>query len=49
MISHAKRIWARITHHKVRYSCSDTDDRGIAVMVYKAGTIIYHDFGRCQP
>jgi len=49
MISHVKRIWARIARVKERYSCADTGDRGTVVMVYKAGTIIYHDFGRGQP
>jgi len=43
MISHANRVLARITHPKVRYSCADTGDRGTVVMVYKTGTIAYHE------
>jgi len=49
MIPHVKRICARIAHLKVRYSCTDTANRGTVVMVYKTGTIVYHDFGEGQP
>jgi hypothetical protein len=48
MISHAKRICARITHLKCVF-CTDTVDRGIVVMVYKTGTMFYHDFRQGQP
>ncbi len=49
MISHANRVLARIARPKARYSCADTGDRGIAVMVYKMGTIVYYDSGQGQP
>jgi hypothetical protein len=48
MIFHVKRICARITHLKCVF-CTDTVDRGIVAMVYKAGTMFYHDFRQGQP
>ena len=48
MISHVKRICARITHLKCVF-CTDTVDRSIVVMVYKTGTMFYHDFRQGQP